>query len=86
MSWLTTWRPTCVWVRMARVNISLPDDLHRQARAAGHNISQLTRGAGAAELDRRAKLAELGAYLQELESELGPVPAAKRAGHRGMGR
>ncbi len=43
------------------------------------NISRLTRGAVAAELDRRAKLAELEAYLQELESELGPVPAAERA-------
>lgn len=66
-------------MRMARVNITLPDALHRQARAAGLNISRLTQAAVADELDRRAKVAELDAYLRELEGELGPVPAAERA-------
>ena len=61
-------------MRMARVNITLPDDLLSQARAAGLNISRLAAAALAEELDRRAKLHELDAYLADLDSELGPVP------------
>ena len=43
-------------MRMARVNITLPDDLLNQARAAGLNVSRLAAAALAEELDRRAKL------------------------------
>jgi len=65
-------------MRMARVNITVPDELYRQARAAGLNISHLAQGAIAAELSRLAKLAELDAYLAELEAEAGPTTAAER--------
>lgn len=63
---------------MARVNITVPDDLYRNARGAGLNISRLAQRAVAAELSRLAKVAELDAYLAELEAELGPTPEAER--------
>lgn len=61
-------------MRMARVNITLPDDLLNQAKAAGLNVSRLAAAALAEELDRRAKINELDAYLADLDNELGPVP------------
>ena len=59
---------------MARVNITVPDDLLIRARAAGLNVSRLAAAALADELDRQAKLGELDAYLADLDAELGPVP------------
>ncbi|HSH61888.1 MAG TPA: type II toxin-antitoxin system CcdA family antitoxin [Acidimicrobiales bacterium] len=64
---------------MARVNITMPNDLHTQAKQAGLNISQLAQRAVAAELDRLAKVADLDAYLAQLEAELGPVGDMERA-------
>ncbi len=61
-------------MRMARVNITIPDELLEPARAAGLNVSRLAAGAVAEELDRRAKIAGLDAYLAQLDTELGPVP------------
>ena len=66
-------------MRMARVNITVPDDLREQAKRAGLNVSELARSAIAAELVRLAKIAELDAYLAELEAELGPVSSDERA-------
>jgi post-segregation antitoxin (ccd killing protein) len=66
-------------MRMARVNITVPDDLYDQARTAGLNVSQLTRQAIADELGRRAKIAELDAYLAELDKALGPTTETERA-------
>jgi post-segregation antitoxin (ccd killing protein) len=66
-------------MRMARVNITMPDDLYQEARRAGLNVSQLAQRAVAAELARLAKIADLDAYLAELESELGPTSEADRA-------
>ncbi len=63
---------------MARVNISVPDELLRRVKAAGVNVSRVSASALSEELDRRAKAAALAAYLHELESELGPVPADER--------
>ena len=60
-------------MRMARVNITVPDELLTQARAAGLNVSRLAAAAVAEELDRRAKIAELDAYLAELDAQLGPL-------------
>lgn len=59
-------------MRMARVNITVPDELIEQARAAGMNVSRLASSAIEAELLRRIKIAELEAYLAELDAELGP--------------
>jgi len=61
-------------VRMARVNITVPDELLDQAKAAGLNVSRLAAGALAEELERRAKVAELDAYLADLDVEFGPIP------------
>jgi hypothetical protein len=66
-------------MRMARVNITMPDDLHQQAKRAGLNISQLAQRAVSGELARQAKIAELDAYLSELEVSLGPTSEAERA-------
>jgi post-segregation antitoxin (ccd killing protein) len=66
-------------VRMARVNITMPDDLHSRAKQAGLNVSQVTQRAIAAELNRLAKIAEVDAYLAELDAELGPTSETERA-------
>lgn len=66
-------------MRMARVNITMPDDLLGQARAAGLNVSRLASEAVADTLDRLAKIAELDSYLAELESELGPPSVEETA-------
>jgi len=66
-------------MRMARVNITMPDELYREARQAGLNVSQLAQLAVAAELQRQAKIAELDAYLAELQDELGPTSDDERA-------
>jgi post-segregation antitoxin (ccd killing protein) len=63
-------------MRMARVNITVPDELLEQARVAGLNVSRIATAALAEELDRRAKVAALDAYLAEMDAELGPAPEA----------
>lgn len=60
-------------MRMARVNITVPDDLLQRARGAGLNVSRVAASALAAELDRLAKIAELDAYLASLEVAEGPL-------------
>jgi post-segregation antitoxin (ccd killing protein) len=66
-------------MRMARVNITIPDELYEQAKRAGLNVSQAAQQAVAAELARLAKIAELDGYLAELDAELGPISAAEHA-------
>lgn len=63
---------------MRRLNISVPDDLADRARAAGLNVSRVASQALSAELDRRAKLAALDSYLDELATEQGPIPEVER--------
>ncbi|MGH3885846.1 MAG: type II toxin-antitoxin system CcdA family antitoxin [Pseudonocardiaceae bacterium] len=60
-------------MRMARVNITVPDELLGRAKAAGLNVSRLAAAALAAELERRAKIAELDSYLADLDAEFGPI-------------
>ncbi len=60
-------------MRMAKVSVSIPDDIVAAAKAAGLNISRLATLALSSELERQAKVAELDAYLAQLEHELGPV-------------
>jgi len=59
-------------MRMARVNITIPDELLGRARGADLNVSRIASTALAEELDRLAKIAELDAYLATLDEELGP--------------
>jgi predicted transcriptional regulator len=69
-------------MRMARVNITVPDELLDRAKAAGLNVSRLAARALAEELDRCAKIAELDAYLADLDAELGPIPPQESAAAR----
>jgi len=62
-------------VRMPRVNIRLPEDLHRAAKELRLPLSELAQRAIAAELERHRKAAALDAYLAELDDELGPATA-----------
>src|SRR5688500_953376 len=66
-------------MRMARVNITMPDEVIAGARAAKLNVSALAAAAVRDELARRAKVAALDAYLAELERELGPIPSEEVA-------
>jgi post-segregation antitoxin (ccd killing protein) len=59
-------------MRMARVNITVPDALLERARRADLNVSRIASAALAQELDRLAKIAELDEYLASLNEELGP--------------
>ena len=61
-------------MRMSRVNITVPDDIVAQARAAGLNVSRLATAALVEELARRGKVEALDAYLAQLEREFGPIP------------
>ena len=69
-------------MRMARVNITVPDDVLERARAAGLNVSRLATAALSEELDRRAKLTALENHLRELDVELGPVSSEEQLAAR----
>jgi hypothetical protein len=66
-------------MRMTRVNITVPEDVVAQARAAGLNVSRLATAALVEELDRRNKVDVLDTYLAELDRELGPIPPDERS-------
>lgn len=59
----------------ARRNVSLPEDLDEAARAAGLNVSGLTRQAIVDALDRENRMSRLDAWLDELDAEHGPPSA-----------
>ncbi len=59
-------------MRMARVNITVPDELVAEAKERGWNISRMTMEALRAEVDKQRKIDELGRYLAELDEQLGP--------------
>jgi post-segregation antitoxin (ccd killing protein) len=65
-------------MRMARVNITVPDDLLDRARAAGLNVSRVATTALTEELDGLDKIAELDRYLRQLDAELGPISDEER--------
>jgi post-segregation antitoxin (ccd killing protein) len=65
-------RNSVYYMRMARVNITVSDELLDRARQADLNVSRIASAALAEQLDRLAKIAELDEYLASLEEELGP--------------
>lgn len=67
---------------MARVNITIPDDVLAAARAEGLNVSRLATHALSDELDRRTKIDALNSYLRELDVELGPISADEQLAAR----
>lgn len=77
-------------MRMARVNVTIPDDVLERARSAGLNVSRVSASALSDELDRRSRVAALDRYLRELNAELGPVSSDEREdarewANRGLG-
>jgi Post-segregation antitoxin CcdA len=66
-------------MRMTRVNITVPDEVAKLARAAGLNISRVATEALVAEIERRAKVRALDDYLDRLEGELGPISSEEQA-------
>lgn len=65
-------------MRMSRVNITVPDDVAAEARAAGLNVSRVATAALVEELDRRARTRALDLYLSQLDDELGPISAEEQ--------
>ena len=64
---------------MARVNVSIPDEVIERAREAGLNVSRLATSALEEALDRQIKADLAKRYLADLEAELGPIPADELA-------
>jgi hypothetical protein len=58
---------------MARVNITIADQLLKHAKAAELNISRLAAAALSNELNRLSKRAALGRYLADIQMELGSI-------------
>lgn len=58
---------------MARVNITIPDEVIERARAVGVNVSRVATEALLDELDRREKRRLLDEHLAEMDRRLGPV-------------
>ena len=69
-------------MRMARVNITIPDAVLERARSAGLNVSRVATLAVSEELDRLARIAALDGYLRDLERDLGPVGADEETAAR----
>ena len=69
-------------MRMARVSITVPDELLGRVKAAGLNVSRVATAGLAEELDRRAKLADLDTCLAELDAEFGLITAEEQAAAR----
>lgn len=64
---------------MARVNVSIPDDVIERAREAGLNVSRLATSALEEALEKQLKIELAKQYLAELEAELGPITDEERA-------
>jgi post-segregation antitoxin (ccd killing protein) len=58
-------------MRMSRVNVYVPDDLHRQAKRARLNVSELCQEAIRAELARRERFRAMGEWAAELTDRHG---------------
>lgn len=63
---------------MARVNVSIPDELLNDARRSGLNVSRLAALALRHELERKRRVAALDRYLASLDDEIGTVPEDER--------
>lgn len=64
-------------MRMPRVQVYLPDDLHDELKRRGLPASELLQIAVRAEIERRDALDATDEYLDELEAEVG-VPGARQ--------
>lgn len=66
-------------MRMARIQVYLPDELHRALKRSGLSPSELLQDAVRAEVRRREALAGIDEYLKELNEEIGEPPRAEKA-------
>ncbi len=64
---------------MPRVQVYLPDDLHKQMKARKIKASELFQAAVRAEVERLEKLALLDEYIAELIARVGEPSAADEA-------
>ena len=64
---------------MARIQVYLPDDLHRALKESGLSPSELLQEAVRAELKKREALAGIDEYLKELTAEIGEPSRAEKA-------
>ncbi|HPB73225.1 MAG TPA: type II toxin-antitoxin system CcdA family antitoxin [Phycicoccus sp.] len=63
---------------MARVNVSIPDDVIARARAVGLNVSAVATSALEEALERRLKIAMVDQYLAGIAAEAGSMTEAER--------
>lgn len=70
---------------MARINITVPDEMARRARETGLNISAVTRAGLAAEFERQDKIAAVNRYLAEQDALHGPPTDEERARAKAWG-
>lgn len=66
-------------MRMVRVNVTIPDELVRQARDAGLGISAAAAAGLRAELDRLSRLRALDDLVTDLVAEHGPIDPERQA-------
>jgi Arc/MetJ-type ribon-helix-helix transcriptional regulator len=64
---------------MPRIQVYLPDDLHREVKRSGLSPSELLQDAVRSELQRRQQITWLDEYLGELEKEVGKPTRAEKA-------
>lgn len=64
---------------MPRIQVYLPDELHREVKRSGLSPSELLQEAVRAELRRREQLAEHDKYLHDLQEEVGEPTRADKA-------
>lgn len=65
-------------VCMARVNVSIPDDVIARARAVGLNVSAVATSALEEALERRLKIAMVDQYLAGIAAATGSMTEAER--------
>jgi hypothetical protein len=63
---------------MPRIQVYLPDDLHREVKRSGLSPSELLQEAVRSELLRRQQIAQLDEYLGELEQEISKPTRANK--------
>jgi post-segregation antitoxin (ccd killing protein) len=63
---------------MARIQVYVPDEMHRRIKDAGISPSELLQRAVEDELRRRDLLVEVDKYIAELVDEVGEPSAAER--------
>ena len=73
-------------MRMPRVQVYLPEDLHDELKRRGLPASELLQVALRAEVERLDALEETEAYLAELETEIGEPGARLQSQAAAIGR